>query len=510
MLVVPTMLVLVQALSGCGGPATTPTSTPAQADLTKVTIALGFIPNVQFAPYYVALNRGYYRQEGLDVTFRHGVIPDLIKLLGAGDEGVNFAAASGDEVIPARLQGIPVVYVMTWYRQYPVAAASIVGKGPTLTKPADLRGRKVGVPGPFGATYVGLQALLRSAGLGLNDVRLETIGFTQVESLSQGQVEVAMVYIANEPVQLRSKGFEVSTLPVSDYVRLASNGLVTNEKTLRDNPDLVGKVVRATLRGIKDTLDNPVSAFEEALKQVPEAGGDNTDLQLQVLKESVKLMQPQPGKSDPALKHPLGWTDPEVWVATQDFLYEAGIITKKGDVNTMFTNRFVEQAGITWGKQEQEDMTKRPADFSFRYTWSAGSMPPPYHYEYTIEIGPGTEGKITFLAGYAGMDAPQWVETFRVEDEDADRLYALVAEKKLMEKKWRTQEAPPVGGSSYWAQITSNGRQADIPSHLESGDEAVVADVYEDMRALVPKSVWDDLMDRYNRYQKEFKSGSSR
>ncbi len=341
------------ALTACdNGP---PTPTPAQptlasnsnpspaaiataAPLTKVTIALGYIPDAQFAPFYVALNKGYYREQGLDVTFKHGIVPDLIKLLGVGDEDINFAVASGDEIIPARLQGIPVVYAMTWYRQYPVAAASIVGKGPTLKSPADLKGHTVGVPGPFGSSYIGLQALLKAGGLTLNDIQLKSINFTQVASLSQGQVDAAMVYAANEPVQLRSQGFDVSTLMVSDYAKLASNGLATNEKTLKDNPNLVGKVVQATLRGVKETVDNPSAAFDQSLKEVPEAV-KNKDLQLKVLQETVKLMQPKP--NDPATTHPLGWTDPAVWSATQDFLLEIKVIPQKGDVGKMFTNQFV-------------------------------------------------------------------------------------------------------------------------------------------------------------------------
>src|SRR6188472_2201305 len=89
------------------------TATPlASGDMTKVTIALGYIPDVQFAPFYLALNKGYYKEEGLDVTLRNGIVPDLIKELGQGENNVNFAAVSGDELIPARLQGVPVKYVM--------------------------------------------------------------------------------------------------------------------------------------------------------------------------------------------------------------------------------------------------------------------------------------------------------------------------------------------------------------------------------------------------------------
>ncbi len=313
--------------------------------LQKVTIALGYLPDVQFAPFYLALNNGYYRDAGLDVTLQNGVATDLIKQLGDGTNNVNFAVVSGDELIPARLQGIPVDYVMTWYRQYPVAAVSITGKGPTLTSPADLKGKRVGVPGPFGSTYTGLLALLKAGNLTLNDIQMESINFTQVASLSTGQVDVAMVYAANEPTQLKSQNFQVTTLNVANYANLASNGLATNDQTLKQNSNLVAKVVKATLKGIQDTINNPAAAFQSTLKQVPDAGGKNQALQSQILTETVKLMQTGDPRSagpgaGPAII-PLGYTDPGIWQATQDFLFDAKIITTKGDVTKMFTNQFI-------------------------------------------------------------------------------------------------------------------------------------------------------------------------
>lgn len=338
--------------TGTGQDSATPTGATAQATTAganpgstvdtahpiKVTIALGYNPDIQFAPFYVALNKGYYKELGLDVTFKHGIVPDLIKLLGSGDEGVNFAVASGDEVIPARLQGIPVIYIMTWYRQYPVAAVSINGKGPTLKSPADLKGRSVGVPGPYGSNYTGLLALLKAGNLTLNDIQMKSIGFTQVENLVQGQVDTAMVYAANEPVQLRNQGYDVSTLNVSDYMQLASNGLITNENTFK-NTDLVSRVVRATEKGIEDTIKDPEGAFQSSLTQVPQAGGTNKNVQMKVLQETIKLMQAKSG--DPAAQHPVGWTDLQTWSNTQDFLYDSKIITKKGNIQDMFSNQFV-------------------------------------------------------------------------------------------------------------------------------------------------------------------------
>lgn len=354
------LIAFVLTLAGCGSPTSQPQagqSTPSAgteatpsttaggtpASTTKVTIALGYIPDVQFAPFYVALNKGYYRDEGLEVTLRNGIVQDLVGELGTGANNVNFAAVSGDELIPARIAGVPVKYVMTWYRQYPVAAASIVGKGPTLKSPADLKGRVVGIPGPYGANYIGLQALLKAGGLTLQDVQVKNINFTQVASLSAGQVDVAMVYAANEPTQLRSQGLGVSTLRVSDYAQLASNGLATNEQTLKVNPDLVRRVVRATLKGLRSTIDDPEDAFQQSLKQIPELAANpaNHNLQRQVLTETIKLMQPKPG--DPAANQPAGWVDADVWTKTQDALFDFGIIKQKQDVEEMFTNDFVEE-----------------------------------------------------------------------------------------------------------------------------------------------------------------------
>lgn len=340
-------------LAACGNNTSQPTpagtaqaSITAQATttggpLTKVTIALGYIPDIQFAPFYLALSKGYYRDEGLDVSFDNGLAQDLMTELGTGANNINFAVVSGDELIQARVQGIPVKYVMTWYRQYPVAAVSITTDGTVLRSLADLKGKIVGAPQPSGATYIGLEVLLKAGGLAMSDIQYKSVGFTQVAALSQKQVQVAMVYSANEPTQLRSQGYSVSTLQVSDYMQLASNGLATNDKTLQSNPDLVQRVVRATLKGIQATIDHPAAAFQAALPQIPELAGDPAKqaLQQQVLTETVKLMQPKAG--DPAASQPLGWADQAVWTQTQDALLQFKVIPQPANINDMFTNQFV-------------------------------------------------------------------------------------------------------------------------------------------------------------------------
>jgi len=288
---------------------------------------MGFIPNVQFAPFYVAVNKGYFAEENLEIEFDYGMETDLLNLVGT--DALQFAVASGDQVILARGQGLPVVYVMTYFQRFPVAVVSL--EDVPMQEPQDLVGRSVGIPGLWGASYIGWLALLDAAGIDEQDVKLESIGYTQVASLTEGQVDAAVVYAANEPVQLRQAGYDLNIIYVADYTNLVSNGIITNEKTIEERPELVGALVRAVLRGLRYTIDHPEEAFEICLEYVPEAGGENRDTQLAVLKESIKFWQ-----SDE-----LGHSDPAAWETSQDFMLQVGLVETGTALDKMYTNDFI-------------------------------------------------------------------------------------------------------------------------------------------------------------------------
>jgi NitT/TauT family transport system substrate-binding protein len=294
---------------------------------------MGFIPNVQFAPFYVAVEKGYFAEEGIQLEFDYGWETDLLKLVG-GDE-LQFAIGSGDQVILARSQGLPVVYVMNWYRRFPVCVVALAETG--IEQATDLVGRRVGTPAVYGASYIGWRALLEAAGLEETDVELISIGYTQVAALSEGQVDAAVCYAMNEPVQMGVAGQEVSVIYVADYVNLVSNGMFTNEKTMEEHPELVQGMVRAAMRGLAYTLENPDEAFELSLSHLPEVASDPEakEVAQAILQESIEFWKGPAGE--------LGRSSTAEWQAALDVMREMGLVAEDADVTTMFSNRFVEE-----------------------------------------------------------------------------------------------------------------------------------------------------------------------
>src|SRR5688572_24306952 len=317
------MLGITLALSGCIGNSTANGS----GELTKISLPMGYIPNIQFAPFYVAIEKGYFREAGIDLEMDYKFETDGVALVGAGD--LQFAVVSGEQVLLARAQGLPVTYVAAWYQQYPV---SVVAKSELgVLVPQDLKGKKIGLPGLFGANYVGLRALLFEAEMSESDVTLDSIGFNQVELLATGEQDVVVGYTANEPIQLRARGVPVTEVRVADYVQLASNGILASEKIISEDPDLVRAFVSAFLKGLADTIANPEEAFKLSESYIPNFADLDRAVQSEILATSIKQWKAER----------LGHSDPQAWENMQNVLLEMGLITEELDLSKAFTNEFI-------------------------------------------------------------------------------------------------------------------------------------------------------------------------
>ncbi|WP_288402048.1 ABC transporter substrate-binding protein [uncultured Deinococcus sp.] len=292
------------------------------ASVRTVNVGLGYVPNVQFTPFYVADKLGYFKAEGLNVKFQHGYVNELMPLLLQGK--LDFVVGDPEDAIFARTQGADVRYVMAMYQKTPVTVFSLK----PLNSAADLRGKTLGIPGPYGSTYNAVQALLGSAGLDGN-VRLANIGFTQLDAVRAGRVDAAAGYVNNEVVQLRASGQKVYTLDVTGAYPMVGVGLITTGKNL--SGDLARKVVRASQRGLKFTTSDPARAFKLAQPVFGASGGG-----LDILKASVPLMG-----STYTAQNGLGASDPAAWTKAVAALVKQDKLPAGAKASEFYTNTLI-------------------------------------------------------------------------------------------------------------------------------------------------------------------------
>lgn len=296
----------------------------------ELRVGLGYLPDVQFAPFYLAQQAGLYEAEGLEVTFQHGFVTELYPLLAQGR--LHFVVGDAEDVITLRAQderAAPFRYVMAMYQRVPNAFFALSDKG--IRDVSDLAGRRVGIPGRFGTSYTSLQASLLAAGLSEDDITLEQIGFTQAEAVMAGRVDVALGFINNEPIVLRNQGFEVDVIDAGVYNPSVGNGVITTDAML-ENAELVERFLRATLRAMQLTLESPERAFEASRAFVDNLAEDR----LEVLLVSSELYT-----SSLTATFGLGYSDPQGWEATLELLKATGRVSTDLPATAFYSNDFL-------------------------------------------------------------------------------------------------------------------------------------------------------------------------
>lgn len=301
------------------------------AEPDPVTLPCGYVPNVQFAPLYVGLEKGFFAEENIDLALDHSMETDVVALVGAGR--VPFGICSGEQVLLGREQGLPLVYITNWYQNYPVGIVALRESG--IKTMEDLKGKRVGIPMLSGASYIGLEAMLGLSGMKDSDIKLESVGYAQAELLVTGRIDAAVVYTINEPVQLKALGYDTVLFSAADMTKMVGNGMITNEAMIAENPDLVGRMVRAFVKSIRWTFENPEEAYEICKLYVDGlADAEDPELQMQVLLATIDYFDDGPLG--------FGFSDPEAWENMVTVLKNTGMISGSKDVSKVYTNDFVQ------------------------------------------------------------------------------------------------------------------------------------------------------------------------
>jgi NitT/TauT family transport system substrate-binding protein len=286
-------------------------ASPDAAELRPLSVGLGYIPSVQFAPFYLAQTSGMYADAGLDVTLQNQIDPDLITLIAQG--AVDIGLGDGTSVITARSQGIPIRYVASIYADFPSVVVADAATG--IATPADLAGKRLGTPGRYGSGWIMLQAMLSSAGLAPEDLDITLYpDFGQSAGLVQGQVDAITGFVNNEPIAVARQGITPTVLHVDDIVPLPGNGLVTGDATLASRPDDLAAFIAVTLAAMDAISADPQLGLDATFEVVPDLAAD-PELQQAILEATIDAWH-----NDLTDARGLGAIDPADWTASIEFM----------------------------------------------------------------------------------------------------------------------------------------------------------------------------------------------
>jgi putative riboflavin transport system substrate-binding protein len=306
------LLLLIAACSG--GPTVAPSVASTSAAPTKLVVGLGYIQSIQFAPFYLAKQKGYYSAAGLDVTFQNGNDDTLVTLVGQG--AVDIGLADGTSVIPAVANGVPIRYVTTIYAKFPNIVFTKASSG--IKTVADLKGKKLGTPGKYGSSWIMLQAMLGSVGLKPSALNIQLYpDYGQGAALAQGAVDAATGFVNNEPVQLELSGTPATVIAVDAILPLPGNGLIAGVDTLRDKHAALKAFVAATLHAMADITADPNVAIDASIAQAPNLATADKATMLAILKATLATWS-----SDYTVAHGRGAIDRTAWQKTADFMVE--------------------------------------------------------------------------------------------------------------------------------------------------------------------------------------------
>ncbi len=282
-----------------------------------------------FGPWMLAQAKGYYEQEGLKVNFvtaRGGV--DVAKQIGAGNAVIG--GAIGDTPIIARAQGIPVKAVAV------LGAGSLTQlvshKDEKIESPRELKGKTVTVLAYTDTTYYALLGMLSKVGLTKNDVNIQAAGPGGVWQQFAAKRASAMATVPDWTVSAMDAGADVDILPADLYFKSMAQAILASDDTIAKNPQLVQKLVRATLKGMKDIMADPKAATTVYVAHLPVHKGKEASIQksFEMFNQYVYAKQKVPGQMDEARLAEL-----------QKFYVSNGVVPRETPVKELYTNQFV-------------------------------------------------------------------------------------------------------------------------------------------------------------------------
>jgi NitT/TauT family transport system substrate-binding protein len=300
------------------------------ASAEDVAFRLNFKPAAPHVVYYLAKEKGWFQEAGINLQITPGTgSTDSVKLTAAGQFDLAESAASS--LIVGRAQDIPVKAAAMIYQQSPTMLMVLESSGIKTLK--DLIGKRIGVRYQ-GAVYPEYVALLKKNGIDKSQVKEIQIGIGETP-LFVGQVDALSNYVQEAPRFEKQFGKKLNIIRFTDYgVNFYGTAIITSESTAQKKPELIKKFVSTVARTWKYVETHQEEAVNALVKAVPELG-DKAALVTE-LKIFMPLM-----KSAVTDKNGWGYMVKERWETDINFFFDQEVIKKKVDVDSCYTNAFI-------------------------------------------------------------------------------------------------------------------------------------------------------------------------
>jgi NitT/TauT family transport system substrate-binding protein len=309
---------------------TTAATAPSPASAETITYLLPAPLSLPaFGPFVVAKQRGYFKAEGLDVEFqvaKGGV--DVAKQVGAGNAVIG--GGIGDTPIIVRPNGVPVKAVAVLGGG--ALMQLVLDKDKGLHTVKDLKGKTITVLAYQDTTYFALLGMLASQGMTKDDVNAEAAGPVNVWKLFLAGKSDAFASTPDWTALVLAAKKNIEIIPSDSLFKSMAQAIIASDETIKKNPQLIQKIVSATLKGMKDIMTDPVSAAADFVKATPDLAGKEA-----FVAEAFKLYN----KYVYGGQKVLGEMDEARLSALQDFYVKQGLVRAKTPINDLYTNQFV-------------------------------------------------------------------------------------------------------------------------------------------------------------------------
>jgi NitT/TauT family transport system substrate-binding protein len=304
-------------------------TSPAMA-LDNVQMRLDWVFGTEHVGVFVAQQKGFFRDEGINVEVLPGQGSSVtVKLVGTGD--VEFGAATADQAVLAADKGLPVVTTAVILQKNPVAI--IFPKATGIKTLQDLYGKRLGLQ-LKSAVQRQWEAVIRKNDVDVSKITQVPADLAIAKLIIAKQIDAGVAFAFNDGLQVASEGVDMDWIYFRDLgLPMYSSGLIVSQDTINKNPDLVHRFTRAFVKGWAYAKDHPDEAYALTVAAHPELDNKYNRMKLPAVLELTE--------SEDTKAHGIGYSSTEGWSALMNTMVSLDLIKKPLDPHLVSTNEFL-------------------------------------------------------------------------------------------------------------------------------------------------------------------------